>query len=300
VVAVLAAFVGLGLFAFYEHHPMNAAAAETVAERGDNLFPVFIVQQMPQGLTGLVIAGIFAAAISSLDSALSALSQTIVTGVYRPWRQRRGIAAPNGAAAREPADASSPDVDLAHAKTEVRMARMLVVVWAVLLCGMAQVADAAREHYGDVINLALAMATFTAGPLLASFLLALLRVPVDARGLLWAAPLSVLAVFAISWHQTWAQVVCVTCAGLLLVAWLARLAERASRSVQVNWTDVGRTGLILLACLLCVFLSVYQLDLHETPHHLSVAWPWNVPIGFSVAMLLSYGLAGPQTARNAR
>jgi len=66
-----------------------------VVEKTDRIFPYFIAHMLPAGygLKGLLIAGIFAAAMSSLDSALGALSSTAVTDFYRPlkaWVEGRG------------------------------------------------------------------------------------------------------------------------------------------------------------------------------------------------------------------
>jgi SSS family solute:Na+ symporter len=52
------------------------------AQKTDYVFPVWITTVLPPGITGLVLAGAFAAAISSLDSALGALSQTSISLIY--------------------------------------------------------------------------------------------------------------------------------------------------------------------------------------------------------------------------
>ena len=74
-------FFGLGtaLFVFYHE---NAAALEP-SLRVDAIFPLFIVQQLPVGVAGLLVAGIFAAAMSSLDSSLNSVSTVLVTDWYR-------------------------------------------------------------------------------------------------------------------------------------------------------------------------------------------------------------------------
>ncbi len=273
-IAVLAAFVGLGLFAFYQR-PENALGEEAlrlVAANKDNIFPLFILDRMPVGMTGLIIAGIFAAAISSLDSALAALSQTVVSGVYRPWRERRADSVIGESAASE--------------RHYLRVSKVLVVVWALVLAGMAQVSRLALDRYGDILNLALAMATYTWGALLAAFMLALLRLKVDHRGVLWAAPLSVLTVFAITWHQPWAQATTAALAGLIVVAWLARPRSRA----------MPDTALVVVAGGLAVFLCSFNYLSDGEIRYLSVAWPWNVPIGFVVAFALGY-LLGRRPAR---
>src|SRR6056300_1616774 len=80
---LLMLFVGAGLFAYYE--PMRLAGTEPSIFTMDTntVFPVWIVTELPVGLRGLILAGIFAAAISSLDSILAALSQTTL-GLLKP------------------------------------------------------------------------------------------------------------------------------------------------------------------------------------------------------------------------
>ena len=53
-------------------------------DKPDNVFPMWIVTVLPVGLSGLILAGVFAAAISSLDSILAALSQTTLSLLYHP------------------------------------------------------------------------------------------------------------------------------------------------------------------------------------------------------------------------
>ncbi|UCE62354.1 MAG: sodium/solute symporter [Phycisphaerales bacterium] len=83
--------IGTLMFTYYD---ANAASRipPSVLERNDRIFPHFIAQVLPSGygLKGLLVAGVFAAAMSSLDSALGALSSTAVTDFYRPWLRRRG------------------------------------------------------------------------------------------------------------------------------------------------------------------------------------------------------------------
>ncbi|MHB9028807.1 MAG: sodium:solute symporter family transporter [Candidatus Latescibacterota bacterium] len=77
--------VGVALVAFYTLNPLPESMAGLVAKEPDRIFPYFIVTQIPQGVSGLMILSLFAAGISTLDSALAALSQTFIAGVYRPY-----------------------------------------------------------------------------------------------------------------------------------------------------------------------------------------------------------------------
>ncbi|MEW6071180.1 MAG: hypothetical protein AB1726_01115, partial [Planctomycetota bacterium] len=182
-VIFLVALVGVALFAYYREHPLAGAALDLVAADPDRLFPVFIVEAMPPGLKGVVLAGTFAAAISSLDSILAALAQTSLS---------LGGTARRGTGAVEPP---------AAARRAVRASRLLVAGWGLALGAAAVGMRAVHAHYASILDLALAMGSYTGGALVACFFLALRRRRGDGSGLLWSAPLSVLAVFALVWHQ---------------------------------------------------------------------------------------------------
>jgi Na+/proline symporter len=86
-------FIGVLLFAFYA--PYNATeyanagvagsgvAATFPFTGGDKVFPDFITKHMPPGLSGLVVAAIFAAALSS---SLNSIAATFVNDLYKPFR----------------------------------------------------------------------------------------------------------------------------------------------------------------------------------------------------------------------
>ena len=267
IVTVLALLVGVGLYAFYERFGLDGPAAALVGERVDRVFPVFILQQMPAGLVGLIIAGVFAAAISSLDSVLAALSQTVVSGFYRPWVERSSHAA-------EQTD-----------RRYVQASRVLVVLWGVVLCAMAQVMVLAYDRYGDILNLALAMASYTGGAMLAAFALAFFRVKIDYRGVLWATPVSVLTVFAISWHAYWAQVATIVAVAVIFARWIGCVRRARGEGIARR---IAQTLALALSLGAAVFLCSFSYYAHDDYRHLTVAWPWNVPIGFLVALTLGW------------
>ena len=76
-------FFGLGtaLYVFFKTHPELLAPG-----RNDEILPWFIMQQVPTGLAGLVIAAIFAAAMSSLDSSMNSIASVAVDDFYRRGR----------------------------------------------------------------------------------------------------------------------------------------------------------------------------------------------------------------------
>jgi solute:Na+ symporter, SSS family len=76
-------FIGTGLFAFYAARPELLPAA--VAAKPDQVFPHFIVAQLPVGLTGLVIAAIFAAAQSTISSSINCSATLVLCDLYRRY-----------------------------------------------------------------------------------------------------------------------------------------------------------------------------------------------------------------------
>jgi SSS family solute:Na+ symporter len=76
-------FIGTGLFAFYVARPELLPPA--VAAKPDSVFPHFIVTQLPAGLTGLVIAAIFAAAQSTISSAINCSATLVLCDFYKRY-----------------------------------------------------------------------------------------------------------------------------------------------------------------------------------------------------------------------
>lgn len=159
-VTVLMLMVGAALFVFYAKNPptdpliMDALQwEEGRPKKSDNVFPVWIVTELPTALRGLILAGIFAAAISSLDSILAALSQTTLSLIRHTDRE--------------------------HSEEEhgrmVRLSRILVLIWGLFLTSFTFVLNAVREQTDvNILPLAFGMTTYTVGPLLGMFLVALI------------------------------------------------------------------------------------------------------------------------------
>lgn len=75
------ALVGIGLVAYYYINPLSPEVSASIVQEPDRIFPYYVVNSLPNGISGLIIAAMFAAGISTLDSALTALSQTSVMGI---------------------------------------------------------------------------------------------------------------------------------------------------------------------------------------------------------------------------
>ena len=87
VVALPAGFlfygIGTALYAFYQKFPnLLDPTLQT-----DAIFPLFIAQQLPVGLAGLVISGLFAASMSTLDTAMNTSATIVTRDFYSIWRK---------------------------------------------------------------------------------------------------------------------------------------------------------------------------------------------------------------------
>jgi SSS family solute:Na+ symporter len=88
-VAVLLVLIGLTLFAYFSRRPDMLPDGETLVSGADQLFPRFIVTGLPAGVTGLVIAGLAAAAMSSLSSGVSSTSSVVTIDWIDRFRTRK-------------------------------------------------------------------------------------------------------------------------------------------------------------------------------------------------------------------
>lgn len=166
--------VGSGLFAWYAVKGLSPDEAAKFAENSNYVFPVWITTVLPPGITGLILAGAFAAAISSLDSVLAALSQTSLSAIY----------------GREKLEKE------AHGKVMVFRSRMAVVIWAAILSGVAILLAGgyADSENKNLIDLAFGMVAYTYGPLLGVLLAAILPGRRNMNGLYLGVAVSILIV----------------------------------------------------------------------------------------------------------
>jgi SSS family transporter len=116
---------------------------------GDAIMPRFIIEALPAGLAGLVIAGILAAAMSTISSSISALASSVTHDLYASLTGRR---------------------DPAHL---LHVGRAFSLAWGLLLIGGALAFHAGTAGTDTpAVVLALAIASVTYGALLGAYLLA--------------------------------------------------------------------------------------------------------------------------------
>ncbi len=145
VMVQFALFLGVGLLLWVHY---DGASVEALGlQRGDEVFPMYIIEGLPAGLSGLILAGIVAAAMSSLSSSLNALASSSVNDLYervmgRPLEADRGLF----------------------------VSRLLTLFWGVVFIGFASLF---QDSDNPVVELGLSIASFTYGGLLGVFLLGL-------------------------------------------------------------------------------------------------------------------------------
>lgn len=91
-VAILFLFIGLLLYLFYQHPELSGLNTEVVQKfEGEKItiFMYYILHEMPEGMRGLVTVGAVAAALSSSNSVLGAMSSVAIEDLYKPWRLKR-------------------------------------------------------------------------------------------------------------------------------------------------------------------------------------------------------------------
>ena len=90
-VTTLFMLIGLLLYIFYSRPDLMGAAAPAYAvDESRRIFLSFILHEMPPGMSGLMMAGLFAAGLSSLNSAMNAMSSSLVNDFYKRFRPGRG------------------------------------------------------------------------------------------------------------------------------------------------------------------------------------------------------------------
>lgn len=126
-----------------------AAGLASESLPADEIFPRFIVNRLPAGLAGLVVAGILAAAMSTISSSINALASSMTHDLYAGWTGRR---------------------DPVHL---LRVGRAFSALWGLGLIGGALFFQYyARGGDTPVVVLALSVASITYGALLGTYLLA--------------------------------------------------------------------------------------------------------------------------------
>ncbi|MEO9004522.1 MAG: sodium/solute symporter [Ginsengibacter sp.] len=85
---ILLALVGLAMLAYFNNHSNLLVAGKSIQEQADTLFPRFILIALPPGVSGLIIAGLLAAAMSSMSSGLNSVSSVVSEDLIKRFRKK--------------------------------------------------------------------------------------------------------------------------------------------------------------------------------------------------------------------
>ena len=168
-VATLFLLIGLLLYLFYQHPELSSIKSACIDQNIDGgsvkIFMVYILNEMPEGLRGLVTVGAIAAALSSTNSVLSAMSSVAIEDIYRPW-------------------ISNNSKDEKH---YLKASRFMVVVFALLLSLMAMLSFYWQQYSElPLLNFALGVMAFAYASLLGVYGAAIFTNRGSERTVLWA------------------------------------------------------------------------------------------------------------------
>jgi SSS family transporter len=190
-------FLAVGTLLFLFYGPMDL--------KGDAVFPKFIVEQVPPGFSGLIIAGLLAAAMSTISGSISSISSSTVFDLWASTKRGRA----------------------ASEEEKLRLSRRVSFGWAVLLTG------AALGFIGTgqaVVELALSIASFTYGGFLGLFFLAVRgRTTSRAAGIGFVAGVAAMVFVVFGTTLAWPFY---TLAGSLVTVAVARIASFAERPAE--------------------------------------------------------------------
>lgn len=180
---VIFLIVGVMLYAYYG----------AMDVKSDTIFPKFIIEVLPPGVIGIIIAGLFAAALSTLAGSISSLASSTMMDLYIPFFGKQQ-----------------------SESSQLKISRLFTIMWTVLLVGAALFFMNTTQ---TVVELALSIASFTYGGLLGTFLLGILvKNSREKHALIGFASGIIIMVFVITFKLvawTWFTIVGV-CATLLV------------------------------------------------------------------------------------
>lgn len=169
--------IGAGLFVFYAQHPEKHAAAMNP----DRVFPRFIIEELPAGVRGLIMAAVSAAAMSAISSILNALTTVVTSDFYSRLSGR---------------------------KAGVATARWLTLALGAVCTLSALYAD----RMGTLLVAATRLQNFFGGSLTGAFLLGMTLKRANGAGAFWGVVIGTVGVIALAactsvswmWHGVFA------------------------------------------------------------------------------------------------
>ncbi|HID39917.1 MAG TPA: sodium:solute symporter, partial [Calditrichaeota bacterium] len=167
-----ALFLGVGLLLYKFYNGIALSDPQAPFHKPDEIFPYFIIHSLPVGIKGLIVAGLFAAAMSTLAGSMSSLSGSAMFDLYKPLAGRD----------------ISPQKELIVSRIFTIVSGIILVLVAFLFIELAQ----------SVVEIALGIASITYGGLLGTFLLGLLSRKVGEKGAIIGFSAGILSMLVVS------------------------------------------------------------------------------------------------------
>lgn len=145
-------FLGSCLYAFYHGVPFQQLGLQS----SDEIFPKFIIEELPKGFSGIVIAGVLASAMGTLASSISSLASSSYLDLFK-----------------------NSSFEKKHSeRKEMFWSKIFTLIWGLILIGGAMLFTDTKN---PVVELGLKIASFTYGGLLGTFFLGLLFKKINQR-----------------------------------------------------------------------------------------------------------------------
>ena len=149
-------FIGGALYVFYLKNPARLGSVST----GDAMLPHFVIHELPAGVSGVFIAAMFAAAMSTIDSAINSLSTSSMKDFYERYLGRNK-----------------------SERSLLNVSRFFTVLWG----GCATLLALYIQYFQNILSASKTLAGLFSGSLLGVFMLGLLTVRATAMGALTGA-----------------------------------------------------------------------------------------------------------------
>ena len=194
--------LGLCLFAFYHGQDLSALGLQS----SDEIFPKFIVENLPPGVAGIVVAGVLASAMGTLSSAISSLASSSYLDLYKRGSGGNRVEQSN----------------------EIAGSRFFALFWGVVLVAGGMLF---KDTKAPVVVLGLKIASFTYGSMLGVFLLGIFFRQVNQKdamigflmGIICTGAILKYTTIAFTWYG------CIGCVVTLGVAAVSRVLWKQDR-----------------------------------------------------------------------
>ena len=177
VVMLILSGAGLALWAFFREHPQLLRAGQAIQADADKLFPRFIEVGMPTGISGLVVAGLLAAAMSSLSSGVNSSCSIITVDFVDRFRLSHNSGA-----------------ELDH----VKLARIISVFVGVVVIALAAGVGVVQ---GNLLEVAFKVVNLLTVPLFGLFFMAMFVRWATGPGTMIGAALGLVVIVAINYWK---------------------------------------------------------------------------------------------------